>query len=61
MSDKIVISDTKLCPVQLESGTQKVSFSRRLNYQPKTIWMPDDCCTIVRLSSDVIVRPNSSE
>jgi len=50
---KIVISDTKSCPVQLESGPLKVS-CHRINYRPKTIW--DDCCTIVQLSSDAIVR-----
>ena len=44
---------TKSCPVQLEGDPMIVS-CRRINYRPKTIG--DDCCTIVRLSSDVIVR-----
>jgi len=56
-----VISDRKSFPVQLESGPLKV-LCHQINYMPKTIW--DDCCTIVRLSSDVIVRwdcrPNPS-
>jgi len=50
---KIVIIDTKSCPVQLESSPSKVS-CHRINYRPKTIG--DDCCTIVRLSSDAVVR-----
>jgi len=41
---KIVINDTKSCPVQLESGPLKVS-CHRINYRPKAIG--DDCCTIV--------------
>ena len=43
----------KSCPVQLESGTLKVS-CHRINYRSKII--EDDCCTIVRLSSDAIVQ-----
>jgi len=46
---KIVISDTKSCPVQLESGPLKLSY-HLIDYRPKTIG--DDCCTIVWLSSD---------
>jgi len=52
---KIVISDTKSCPVQLESSPLKVS-CHRINYRPKTIG--DDCCTIVWLSSDARVQWN---
>jgi len=50
---KIVINDTKSCPFELESNPLKVS-CHRINYRSKTIG--DDCPTIVRLSSDVIVR-----
>ena len=50
---KIVINDTKACPVQFESCPLKLS-CHRINYRPKTIG--DDCCTIVRLSSGAIVR-----
>ena len=46
---KIVINDTKLCPVQLESGS--LISRHRKNYRPKTIG--HDCCTTVRLPSDV--------
>ena len=39
---KIVINETKSCPVQLEIGPMKVSY-HRINYRPNTIG--NDCCT----------------
>jgi len=48
-----LLSMQKSCPLQLKSGLLKVSCNQ-INYRPKTI--RDDCCMIVQLSSDAIVR-----
>jgi len=45
---KIVINDTKLCPVQLESGS--LISRHRKNYRPKTIGQKLSATIVARLS-----------